>query len=679
MSARRAALLASCLLLGEPFLPDGGARAAEVAELEAITVTATRVAQPAFAVPAAITRADLRRDTAGVNLAESLAGMPGLLARDRQNYAQDTQISVRGFGARSTFGIRGVRLYIDGVPATQPDGQGQVSHFNLASAGAVEVLRGPYSALYGNSSGGVIQLFSADGAGAPSLRVDALAGSAAMRRAALHSEGSHGRWAYNLGLSRFVTDGQRGHSAASRTSAQLRLTAQLRERDRLTLSYNDFDAPDAEDPLGLTRAQLDADPLQSAPTALQFNTRKSAAQQQGALAYELGLGDSQQLRLTLYRGARQIEQYLAVPVAPQADPRHSGGVVDLNSWFDGGELRWSGAHVVAGASYDALTQRRRGYENFSGSTLGVRGALRRDERNLVAAFDQYLQFSADLGARWTAAGGLRHSLTRFSSRDDFIRSGNGDDSGRVSYEATTPVASLMWHVVPSWNVYAAYGRGFETPTLAELAYRPDGSAGLNLALRSARNDSFELGSKWRGAAGRSAELAVFRADGRNELAVATNSGGRTTYANLGATRREGLELAAQWPFSARAGLALAGTWLSARLPGGLRMPGVPAQSLYGAWHWDHAAGWNARLEGRWLSSVQANDLNTASAGGYASFDLSLGRRWQLQPFQLQAFLRAENLLDRRYVGSLIVNEANARYFEPAAGRTLALSISLAWR
>ncbi len=656
----------------------GGVLAAD-AELESVTVTATRVEKPAFAVPAAISHTELRRDTIGVNLAESLAGIPGLLARDRQNYAQDTQISVRGFGARSTFGIRGVRIYVDGVPATQPDGQGQVSQINLASAASVEVLRGPYSALYGNSSGGVLQVFSAEGVGEPSVRLDIGGGSAATRRLALQSDGSSGRWGYNVGLSRFTTDGSRGHSAASRNSAQLRLTARLRTRDRLALSYNDFDAPDAQDPLGLTRAQIDADPLQSAPTALQFNTRKSAAQRQGSLLYDLGLRESDQLRLMLYRDARQIEQYLAVPVATQADPRHSGGVVDLGSWFDGGELRWSSAHLIAGINYDALSQHRRGYENFIGSALGVRGALRRDERNQVAAFDQYLQVSADLGASWSAGGGLRHSLTRLDSSDYYVRAGNGDDSGRVAYEATTPVASLIWHLAPSLNVYAGYGRGFETPTLTELAYRTDGNAGLNLALRNARNDSFELGVKWRGATGRAAELAVFRADGRDELAVASNVGGRTTYANLGATRREGAELGVRWPLSVQAGIALAGTWLSARLPNGQRIPGVPGQSLYGDWHWENVAGWSARLEGRWVGAVSANDAGTASAEGYAACDLALGRRWRAGEWTVQSFLRVENLSDRRYVGSVIVNEANARYFEPAAGRTLWLSLSLVSR
>jgi iron complex outermembrane recepter protein len=325
--------------------------ATPVPQLADVTVTATRIERSAFEVPASISSTAIRRDTLGVNLSESLGAVAGLLARDRQNYAQDTQIAVRGFGARSTFGIRGVRLYVDGIPATQPDGQGQISHFNLATAERVEVLRGPFSALYGNSSGGVIQLFTADGAGAPAARASVAAGTAGTTQATMVSAGELGRWRYNAGYLRFRTDGQRGHSAAQRDSAQLKLGTDLGPRDRLTLLYNDFRSPDVQDPLGLTRAQLDANPEQTAPTSQQFNTRKSAAQRLAGVIYD-GERGLQHWRALAYGGTRQVEQYLAVPVVAQLDARSGGGVVDLQTQFRGGELRWSQSRLVAGISFD---------------------------------------------------------------------------------------------------------------------------------------------------------------------------------------------------------------------------------------------------------------------------------------------------------------------------------------
>jgi iron complex outermembrane recepter protein len=666
-----------CIIVARTALA-GAAPPAANTELETLTVTATRIERAAFEVPASISSVDIRRDTLGVNLSESLASVSGLLARDRQNYAQDTQIAIRGFGARSTFGIRGVRLYIDGIPATQPDGQGQVSHFNLASAERVEVLRGPFSALYGNSSGGVIQLFTADGAGAPSVRAQVTGASADTGQATLSSRGAVGDWRYNAGYMHFRTDGARGHSAAQRDSAQLKLGTELGTQGRLTLLYNDLRAPDAQDPLGLTRAQLDADPLQTAPTSLQFNTRKSTSQQQGGLIYDVDQGQ-QHWHMLGYTGRRQVEQYLAVPVSAQTDARSAGGVVDLGTQYRGGELRWSRARLVLGLSYDTLAQHRQGFENFVGSALGVKGALRRDERNDVSAFDQYLQFSQPLGQRWSLDAGVRHSTVQVESADFYIRPGNGDDSGRVDYHATTPVAGLLWRWRPTLNLYASYGEGYETPTLVELAYRSDGNTGLNLQLRSATSRNVELGWKWRPAAGLNVDAAGFRADSRNELSVVSNVGGRAAYGNIGATRREGFELAAQAPLGDAMRLEFAATALRARLAGGARIPGVPDRHAYLAWRWQQASTWDAAVEAHYVGDVMANDANTAAAAGYISFDLSLGHRWRWDDSALRAGLRVENLADRRYVGSLIVNEANARYFEPAAGRTIMASVALTWR
>jgi iron complex outermembrane receptor protein len=674
--------------------------------LETITVTATRIARPAFDVPASIDSREPRRDTLGVNLAESLTGIPGLVARDRQNYAQDTQISIRGFGARSTFGIRGVRLYVDGIPATQPDGQGQVSHFNMGTAGRIEVLRGPFSALYGNSSGGVIQLYTADGVGSPNLSAGVASADYGTTRAEVGSAGafdagSFGALNYRAGYAHFSTDGSRGHSAATRDSLQGKWALQG-EKSRLTLSANYFDAPDAQDPLGLTRAQYDADPTQSAPASIQFNTRKSALQRQIGAIYEWSVSDTQSIRVMGYGGDRAIQQFLALPISSQTDARNSGGVVDLATNFSGGELRWNTAWqfgaqrltLVVGADYDGLSQVRRGYENFIGTTLGVIGALRRDETDKVHDFDQFLQLEWAMGAHWSALAGVRHSELQFSAADRYIRSGNPDDSGQVDYGATSPVASLMWHAMPALNLYASLGQGFETPTLAELAYRSDALPGLNFSLGAARTSNTELGAKLRLGAGLQVDAALFRAMTRNELVVATNLGGRSSYVNAGRTWRQGVELSLSAQLSALWRWQLAYTALQATVRdtyltctaapcsrpttavvAGSRLPGVPAGSVYQQLVWGRDTGWRATLEARYVSGVYADDANSARAAGYASVDLGAGYARQLSGARLRGYVRIDNLLDRRYIGSVIVNEGNSRYFEPAAGRTLLVGVN----
>src|SRR6478609_9189374 len=241
-----------------------------------VTTPMPGVALPAFDTPASVDVIDgatMRSGQLGINLSESLSRVPGVVALNRQNYAQDLQISVRGFGARSTFGVRGVRLYTDGIPATMPDGQGQVSHFNLDSADRVEVLRGPFSALYGNSSGGVIQLFTADGSDPGQFKFGLVGQSYDTWRASVNARGVSGPADYNIDFTHFETDGYRDHSAAQRESGNGKLNIKVGDGGKLTLLINTVNIPGAQDPLGITRAQFESDPRSVASVAEQFNTR----------------------------------------------------------------------------------------------------------------------------------------------------------------------------------------------------------------------------------------------------------------------------------------------------------------------------------------------------------------------------------------------------------------------
>ncbi len=659
--------------------------------LEPITVTATRVDASAFDVPAAIDRVGLDAPALGASLAESLQSVPGVLARERQNYAQDTQIAIRGFGSRAAFGIRGLRLLLDGIPATQPDGQGQISHFNLASADRVEVLRGPFSTLYGNSSGGVIQLFTADAPAVPQLGLDAFASSEGDRRFSLLASG----YGAILGYTDFRTEGYRDHSAAQRQSFNGKLAVPAGAGGRLTLLVNHLSAPDAEDPLGLTRQQFEADPHQTTAVATQFDTRKSTRQTQLGAIYEKDFGNLGAMRLLGYGGQRAIEQFLAIPVSAQASATASGGVVDLDSGYAGADLRWthrSGPLTwVAGLAIDRLRQQRQGFENFIGSQTGVRGALRREEINTVSAFDQYLQLDWALTPRFSTLAGLRHSALRFDSQDRYLRSGNGDDSGRVRYEATTPVAGLLFKQSSAVHWHAAYGSGFETPTFAELAYRPDGAAGLNFALAPARARNGELGVKLRLPRDTGISAVLFRADTRDELVTASNRGGRATFANAARTRREGAELSLQSSLTPTLDLALAYTLLDARvreayrnctgqpcssaqtlIARGSRLPGVAQGQWFSRLQYAPAPAWQLAAEFRYLDAVPVNDVNSEAAPSYGVFDVEAS--WRLPSVRLS--LRIGNVLDEQYAGSVIVNEANGRYYEPAPGRSLLAGVEL---
>ncbi|WP_343498486.1 TonB-dependent receptor [Achromobacter denitrificans] len=673
------------------------------AELPAVVVTGTRLGASVMDTPASVDvveGAQMRRGQPGINLSEGLAGVPGLQIQNRQNYAQDLQISSRGFGARSTFGVRGVRLYVDGIPATMPDGQGQTSNIDIGSIGRVEVLRGPFSALYGNSSGGVILVSTEDGVEPPSLSASGWGGSDGTWRYGLRANGASGSGPgaldYVVDLTRFTTDGYRDHSAARKNLGNAKLGLQLDDASRLTLVANSVDLK-AQDPLGLTYRQFQDEP-RSAPLAEQYDTRKTVRQTQGGAIYEREVDGRNTLRLMVYYGQRDTTQYQAIPPAAQMAPSQAGGVIDLKRQYGGADLRWTTETTAAGRpltlvggfSYDSLRETRKGYENYTGSgagrQLGVRGALRRDETNTVYNADPYLQASWQVSERWTLDAGLRYSTVNFDSDDRYVAPGNADDSGTARYRKALPAAALRYAPDPGLSLYASYGRGFETPTLNELSYRPGGQPGLNFGLAPALSTNLEAGVKAR-VAGGLLTAAVFHASTDDEIVSAGSAGGRTSYQNAGRTRRDGIELGWSGEFARNGRAQLAYTWLNARYvddgPGdiraGNRIPGIARQAAYASLAWAPPEGWQASVEGRLLSKVYVNDANDGDAPGYVVAALSAGYVKKLGAWELNAYARVDNLFDRRYAGSVIVNEVNGRYYEPAAGRSVGGGIGATYR
>lgn len=662
------------------------------AQADSVVVTGTRVAEPAFDVPAAIDRIDgdtLRSQQWRVNLSETMARVPGIVVGNRQNYAQDLQVSSRGFGARATFGVRGVRLIQDGIPLTMPDGQGQTALLDLDGAQSIEVLRGPFAALYGNASGGVIHVIGDDAPKAPVVEGSLTAGSQGTWRSGVRFGVGGERFGATGNVSRFETDGWRDHSAARRDLANARLRWTLDGGGSVVVIANLLDQPDTQDPLGLTAAQLKADPRQAGTNALAQDTRKSIRHQQGGVVWRQPgvLGGS--IEASLYGGQRQLTQYLGLPAAAQG-PTSSGGVVALDREFAGTGLQWrtggSGWNLVAGLAYDRMREHRQGFVN----TAGVAGAPRRDEIDTVASFDQFVIANWQLAPGWKLSGGLRHSVVRFRADDRFVTAQNFDDSGSARYSRTSPVLGLLHALSPDLHLFASIGGGFETPTFAELAYRANNQPGLNFDLAAATSRNAEAGLKARLSPTVQASATLFRADTRNEVVTAAASGGRTVYANAGKTRREGIELSvdATLPQGFAAALAYTQTLATYRdiVNGagvdlsGKRIPGVPRHVLYGELSWRHAAsGFATGAELRAASRLIANDANTASAPGYVVANWRAGFEQRTGAWRFSEFLRVDNVFDVDYVGSVIVNETNQRFFEPAPGRTWALGVTASYR
>ena len=666
--------------------------------LDRLVVTATRIEQSTFDLPVSIdslNKEQLQDGRLQLNLAESVSRIPGVVVNNRNYLAADTQISTRGFGARAGFGVRGLRLYSDGIPATMPDGQGQVAHFDLGSAARLEVLRGPFSVLYGSSSGGVISVFTEDGVPGIWVEPSVALGSYNSQRLGTKVSGDNGTLNYLADVSSYRTHGYRDHSSGKRDLLNSKLRWHPDSDSSLTLVFNTIDMPDLQDAMGLDRRSYEANPKQALPSAYTFNTRKSLDQQQIGLAYERKLDADDTVNSTIYLGHRNNIAFQSIPAATQAPVTHPGGISVLERDYWGIDTRWThrdrfaGAPLTltAGVNYENMDEVRKGYQNFIGSQLGVMGALRRDENNRIYNFDQYLQIQWEPTEAWLLMAGLRRNTVKFSSEDHYIVGKNLDDSGSTDFSQVTPVLGATWRANAVMNIYATLGKGFETPTMNELSYRTVGS-GLNLALQAAKSDNLEVGVKTLLGKNIKLNVALFEVRTENEIVVDTSLNGRTTYRNGGRTQRSGLEAALSTAWDNGIKLALAFTTLSARysdtvagsnIRAGNLIPGIPRSTATAEASWKHnPSGLDVGFELRSVSKIWVDDANNDAAEANVMANLRVILEQNSAGWKFKEFLRVDNLDNRRASGSVIVNEGNKRYFEPAPGRNWLVGTSAAY-
>ena len=673
------------------------AKSDDATTLDTVEVIATRRSLSNF--PGAIAIVDgaaLHEGQRRVSLSESLARVPGITVLDRQNYAQDLQVQTRGFGARSSFGVRGVKVIVDGIPSSAADGQGQVGSFPLDALDRIEVLRGPLALQYGNAAGGVIVGYT-NLENRRATLLDLWVGNNASYRASAGVDGAseNASWRWRVNANRFATKGERRHSAAERS--QLNTVAQWtpREGERIWLTLNSLSQPATQDPLGLTRQALQSNPHDTDPSALTFNTRKSIENHQLGVQWEREYQNDRRVWLGAYHIERDVLQFLAVPVGAQANASSAGGVIDLGRRSNGiaGGHSWSGTDGAITLGFDRaqLQEIRRGYENFIGDQLGVRGRLRRDEINRVTNNEVYAIGDWYPKKAWSVLGAFRYSNIRFESDDNYFAAANGDDSGKLEYKESS-ISLGVSRVFANGEIFASLGRGFETPTVTELAYRPDGGGGFNFSLTPAHFISGEIGTRWRHN-GVQANIAFYRVSAEDEIVPAESRGGRASFANAGRTDRIGVEAGWSGKLGNSWSYALAANWIRARfdksfsynlfanganvvrlVDAGNRIPGIPRADAYAELMWQSpGASFNSALEMRISDTVATDDRNTDLANAYLKFALRMAWR-PPQAHGWNGFIRVDNLFNRQYVGSVIVNEANGRYFEPGAGRGFTVGI-----
>lgn len=691
----------SCFIgcMSQTLYAENSARA--VQKLAPIIVQATRTDRERLSTPASVYYLNQeQQNSLNVNLSETLKGVPGLQLNNRENYAQDLQISMRGFGARSSFGVRGVRLYVDGIPATMPDGQGQTSNIDLNSLEHIEVLGGAFSSLYGNSSGGTILTTTREGQGADSIELGHSAGSQHKGQTKLVLQGGSenaNEPGYMISSSYFDTDGFRDHSGAHKVLSNAKLTWDLEDGSKINW-INNYVKIAADDPGGLTREQWQANPKQVAANVLLYNARKEIEQLQTGITWNKPINDQHELYGMAYWGQRAVTQYQSIPRTAQGGVNHAGGVIDFDRHFYGTDLRWTGKDIfpntklISGIAVDAMSEERKGYQNFVGDTLGVKGELRRDEDNRLWNLDPYLQASYAFLPNGTFDAGLRYSNVYFKSKDKFLS--NGDNSGKTDYQKLLPSLALSWQPLPELMAYASYAQGFETPTFTEMSYPANTAENRSLSLKVAESESYEVGLKSANAWG-DFTVAAFRTRTENDIVSAGNEGGRATFRNADKTLREGVELSWNknlWrDLTAQASYSYIDATFDADIPelrndegevvvsrvaSGNYIPGIAKNQAFLSLGWKPENGLRAGFDVRYSDKIYVNDLNSDTAPSYTVAGANIGYHWKMQDWAVNTFARVDNLLDKDYSGSVIVNESNGRFYEPAEGRHWSAGVSM---
>jgi iron complex outermembrane receptor protein len=670
--------------------------------LATVTVTVSRErSRSVLDLPYGLTRLipdSLRPGLRNASIDERLFLLPGVTIASRNNPTQDPRISVRGFGSRSAFGVRGVRVLMDGIPLTLPDGQTALDYLDLESIGSLELIRGSASSLYGNAAGGVIDLRSRI---VPQRRFTPTAtawmGSSSQQKLAAALGGRYGNSEYAISLSRTETDGYREHSRQEITNGSLRYVTEL-GGIRVAASFLGHDMPTAQNPGALTLAELQADHRDAEQLAIRRKARKEVSQVQAGLT--LGTGNAEdlgELELVIHGGARDLNNPLQFAIVAVERATHGASLRAARniSLFD------MPARITLGIDYQKQNDDRTEFTNCNEipapttptETCPIvgeeRGTLRRDQREIVTGIGPFVRGEIELSSRVLLSAGARADRINFRVEDAFINVDNPDDSGERTLEAVSPMVGVVFKAAPLRSLYANFSSAFETPTATELGNKPDGSAGFNPELDPQRSSTFEAGSRgWIGAifpSGLTYDVALYRTSVKDELIPFEIPGGqsRRFFRNAGSTSRTGFELAlgtevgpaelaASYSYShfLFEDYEVAGTSYDEN-----RIPGIPIQQLQGAVT-VRRSGWYLTLEGEARGAVYMDDANTARSNAYEVMNVRLGGEGVVGLSWLSPRAGVQNVFDRRYAPSISVNATNGRYFEPAPGRIVYAGVTI---
>jgi len=652
--------------------------------LEPIEVTATRSAKPIQNIPNAVARIekeDIQKGLPTLTLDESLSTLPGLFFQNPYNFAQDLRISIRGFGARSPFGVRGIKILVDDIPQTLPDGISQLDTVDPGIIDHIEVLRGSSASLYGNASGGVISISTEDGPGVPfEIESKTVTGSFGLLKTQLKLGGRGLSSDYRVFGSRLELNGYRGHNATENLLLQTKFNWNTKLDSNTQLTIQKFHSPRADDPGGLTALQAAINPRQAHPQNVLFDVGEEVDQELLGWRWRKPLGQKQNLTFTAHLIHRDFSNRL---------PFVSGGQVEFERWAPGAAFKYVNNYSlfnksnrwIAGLEFLYQSDARQRFNNNS----GIRGVETLNQRETVNSLGIYLREEIVMSDHWELVAGARYDRIHYRVNDAFFA--DGDQSGSQTLNQSSGTFGGLYHIDPEHRIYLNGSTVFETPTTTELINNPSGAGGFNPNLEPQTSYSIELGIK--GNPGVEYELALFYIRTKDEITPFELAAfpGRTFFQNSGTSERKGVEGQLQWRLNKNWRGTVSYTYSDFEFKEfvaggssfeGNSIPGVPDHRAVGKIDYQHLQGWFAILQAEYVSQFYVNNENTVENSAYTNVQLKLGLKKQWSSIRSSIFLGLNNLLDERYNANTRINAAGGRFFEPAPPFNLFAGVVLSW-
>jgi iron complex outermembrane receptor protein len=638
-------------------------------ELTPVTISSSRFITKDLQTPLSITVIDQSRLQVGqskISLFESLGAISGVFAMNSENFAQDLRISIRGFGARAAFGIRGIKIISDGIPESIPDGTAKVGNLDVGTMERMEVIKGPASGLYGNASGGVISLFS-ETPKEHFAEFQANFGAYGLQRYQFKTGQEIKKLMYFVSASRLLSTGYRDHSSIERNFLNGKVVYNFTDKNKLTFLANYIDSPRAEDPGALIQSELDKNRQQVRPQNITFDASETFKQKRIALIYDHIFNKKHQINARGFYLNRDFSNKQAL---------QASGQIAFNRDFSGGGFNYQFTtkkyRIKTGLDLENQQDNRKRYDNLSGKE----GTLRLDQVEEFRNIGLFLLQEFTIIPKLKLSVNTRFDDIRLQITDNFLSDGN--QSATQSFQRFSPMAGLTFSPTLSQAIFANISTNFETPSLNELTNNPTGLGGFNPDLNPQKSRNYEVGYK--GILGKKfrADISLFHIEVEDEIVPfqLANQVGRTYFRNAGLSERKGLEMGLTYKI--RSGLTTYFNYTYSDFKyknyattvgkfDGNTLPGIPKHNIYGEIRYFPRIGLYAIAQIKSIGELYADDANLTKNNSYATVNLRVGYRKQIKNLTIEPFIGINNLFNEIYNANIQINATANRYFEPAAG------------